>query len=515
MATTPTTTLDTITVTAAKPLPAPPARQVKAYRPQISVVLKKAINRRSVATGVDASQRVQGNDNASIDLARFLGKGFGVSVCRTVRGPSSGNFTIRFPDKMVPGQLESIYGLIEPMDVIEIRMQRTPSGPGTASMPIVIRGLVTDVGRDQVMTEAGPQRAVVVTGHDYSKILQLMRVIYLPTMIVGQDLLTALNLFTNYNIDAQNYVTADAFVNEVMVKAVQPFIKRLQAATGGGHSPIEMLNVEALSPAASSNVSPYGTQGWGGGAIFDLLTEFGDVGPWQELFVEDRDDGPYLVYRPAPLRTATGGWVQAEVANLKTAVAEVLVESADIIELHARRSDANVANYFWVDAPAYQIIGSPTLQQDQNLQPAPAVTGYQNCDPAIYGTRLMRVSTNQGGRYDGQAQAALSKGDEDALNLNNAKRQIIIDANQDNVVFEAGSMRLKGNEAIRAGGDVKVRSGNFVWRCYGHTVQHDYIVGGAFTTTVTFERGTGFIEREQLQGASSAYLQEIGRGVPK
>jgi hypothetical protein len=490
--------------------PAAPPRRVRPYRPQFSVILKKSVLRTQVAQDVNVSSRVNGLANQEIDLAQFLGEGNAVTVRRSVRGGDSGSFSIQFPDQMSRGQLESFYGLVEPMDVIEIRMARSPTGAGgSAALPVVLRGFVSQVSRDEVMTNNGPQRVVAIAGHDYMKLLQIMRVIYLPTMIVGQDLLTPMNLFLNYGVDAKNYVTAADFVKEVLEKTVQPFIGRLQGATGSGSSPVEQLQLGInVSPADSSNVSPFGTQSWAGGTIYDLLAQFGDVGPWQELYVSDEDDGPKLNYRPTPFKDATGAMIQADAA-----ADSVTIDAADVMELHASRSDDDVGNYFWVDAPRYQLIGSPILQQDQNLDPAPDLTSYQNCDPKIYGTRLLRVSSNQGGRYDGQSEAGVTQGDQDAVDMVNQKRRILIENNKDNVVLETGYMRVKGDETIKPGMYVKVRRNAFTASYYAHTVTQTFVFGGVFTTTIEFDRGTGFLERVQREGTASPYLSEVGRGV--
>jgi hypothetical protein len=494
------------------PARAAPSSGVLVYRPQLSVLLKKVVNRTATAAqGIDVSDRVKGTANGQIDLTPYIGDGFGVTVTRTCRGGDTGGFTLTIPDQMIDGFKDTLYSLVEPMDVIEIRFARTVLGANGAAVeiPIAIRGFVSQVSRSEIMTAQGPRRTVTVSGHDYMKILQIMRIIYLPTMIVGQDLLTSFNLFLNYSIDAQNYVTAADFVNEVMNKAVATFIERINNSStyaSGAASPVLPIKVEATSPANTSNVSPFGTQAWPGGSIYDLLAHFGDVGAWQELFIEDRKDGPWLVYRPTPFKTAAGDYIQDVVAD------SVAIGAQDVLSIQTTRSDADVANYFWVEAPRYQLIGSPILQQDQSLLPLPAVTGYQNNDPNLYGIRLLEAATNEGGRYDGQPEADLTKGDADALNLNNDKRRILIENNKDNVVLESGAMRLKGNEKIKPGMYVKVQRGGFTAEYYAVTVGHEFTVGQGFLTTVTFERGTGFIERVKRESASSAYLAELTAG---
>ena len=83
--------------------------------------------------------------------------------------------------------------------------------------------------------------------------------------------------------------------------------------------------------------------------------------------------------------------------------------------------------------------------------------------------------------------------------------------NRDNVVLEEGSLKVKGNEAIRAGCHIEVRRGTFRWIAYVPTVSHSYIPLYGYTTTLTIERGMSFVERARLGGdrAVSPYLAEL------
>ena len=487
--------------------PKPTTRGVEVYQPRISLMLRKSINRRQeVAGGVELDERAKNLGGADLDLARFLGQGSSVSVRRTCRGPDSGMFSIEFPDQMQIGQVDSLYGLIEPMDVLEIRMARDVVGAGVKDMPLVLRGFVSSVSRNEAMGPTGPIRTVTITGHDYSKILQIMRVIYLPTMIVGQDLLSNFKLFLNYGPEAQTYETAAEFVLSIVGEVVNEFLGKMSAA-GAGRPIIYPLAVDATSPADFSLVSPFGTQEWPGGTIYDLLSHFGDVGAWQELFVRDDESGPVLVYRPTPFRTAAGDYIQPG-SEAET----IAIDAGDVVALSANRSDMDVGNYFWVASPQYQLVGQPLLKLDQDLEPKCALTDYQNSDPIIYGIRLLEAQTQQGARYDGQSAESVAEGDALALKFNGEKRRVLIENNKDNVVFETGNMRLKGNPSIQAGMYVRLSRGDFVADYYAHTVVHEFTYGAAFMTSIEFDRGTGFIERVQRGGADSAYLAELTIG---
>lgn len=487
---------------------------VLAYAPQISVVLRKVVNRTSsAAAGVSVNERVRGSEGKEIDLTPYLGPGFPLTVRRTVRGPDTGQFSISFPDQSHPDLKDSIYGLVEPMDVVEIRMARDVSATGSSAtdrtrLPIVMRGFVGEIGRGEVMTDDGPRRAVTITGHDYMKILQIIRVIYLPTMIPGQDLLSAFKLFLNYGVETDGFDTAGAFVGKVVKDVVGEFLSKMRAGSGGENSPVANLQADTHDSPSSGSVQPFGAQEWAGGTIYDLLALFGDVGPWNELYVEDREEGPFVVYRPTPFKTAAGDYIQPGAE-----AREVKLDASSLITLNVSRSDANVANYYWVDAPRLALVAGPLLQQDQTLSPPPALTGYQNSEQSVYGIRLLRDATQQGVRYDGKAQTELKKQEGVVIDMVNEKRRILIENNKDNVVLEAGTMTLKGFEKIAAGSYLVLDRGGFEARYYAYEVTHTFTIGASFITNVQFDRGTGYLERLQRGANTGAYAaeQSIGR----
>jgi len=124
---------------------------VPVFHPQVSVMLKKNIGRATVSGQVASSQRFQGTAR-EIDLTPYLGDTGSVVVSKSVREPA-GMFSVTLADNLAPGELESLYGVIEPMDVVEIRMARDTSkyaGAFTKNMPIMMRGFVTETRRSEV-----------------------------------------------------------------------------------------------------------------------------------------------------------------------------------------------------------------------------------------------------------------------------------------------------------------------------------------------------------------------------
>jgi hypothetical protein len=82
---------------------------------------------------------------------------------------------------------QSLYAMIEPMDIIEIRMAHAPSSYEDR-IPVVMRGFVGMIRRSRSMSGGKPQRTVMVAGNDYGKILQILRIYYLNNSAVGDNI---------------------------------------------------------------------------------------------------------------------------------------------------------------------------------------------------------------------------------------------------------------------------------------------------------------------------------------
>jgi hypothetical protein len=279
-----------------------------------------------------------------------------------------------------------------------------------------------------------------------------------------------------------------------------------------------------------------------GSSAFSILRDYFDTKDgWNEMFFEDRDAdaqgnpaGPYLVYRPAPLldiaskqpiqpiltdangnppstTSVVPGNPTAPVANT------VSIDRSTITSLSVKRTDRNVGNYFWVNCASFDIYLD---QMNRVYALAPATpgnemyqAGYSNCNPALYGLRQMTSSTSMGG----QGQSFNGNGMKDGpdrekvktslMGWINSRRGQLIQMNKDNVVFESGSMRLKGNENIKAGTYIQVGSGLSATASrqggdssaksmyYAHTVSHTFEVYGSYLCEVEFDRATGFSDR--------------------
>lgn len=508
--------------------------QIQVFDPRISVKLLKNIARESVAGGdglgreAPASGRFKGI-NRVIDLTPYLGENGGVRTSKSVRD-AAGGFNISLADKMFNGsslQMESLYGLIEPMDVIEIRMAHAPTDPAYATeyqgfpekLPIVMRGFVSSVRRSEVMSSDGrPARSIMITGQDYGKLWQMLQIRYLANYVMGQELLTTLKFAQNYGVNSSHFFTPNEFVKAVVGEVLNKFIDEMRANSGSKDddgkpvSPVQKIEIYDLT-VPDAKVSPFGVNAFSGGTLHQMLSFYGDVGPWNELFLEDREKGVAVVYRPNPFFTPGGDAINPGTGDSKAATVDI--SDADVVGMDVGRSDANVANYFWVDNASYSLVQGETLRLQAGTQTPDSyyIKDYRNCAPWLYGIRMMQLQTNQGMRIDGQSAEAKTSGDADLNAWLTGRRKIIVEANRDNVVFESGSMTLKGNERIRAGMYVKLKRGTMEQKVYATRVDHNFMPFRTFTTTVSFERGTGFIERAKRgSGRDSPYLNELNGG---
>jgi hypothetical protein len=500
---------------------------VKVRYPGLQVLLRKNIGRAAGGAALPVSERFAGQQR-TVDLTPFFGEAGAVQTNKSVREPAGG-FTLTFSDRINPAASDTVYGLVEPMDVIEIRMSgdayKTPQastgtfaradrGQASLGLPIIMRGLVSGVRRVETMGADGrPQRSVVITGQDYGKIWQMLQIVNSPFVDPDANFITAFPFFARFGNDI-NTQYAEAFVKDVFDKVINPFIAKMATKTGGTSSPLLSIGTDGIQ-VRDGVVSPFGVGGWQGGTIYSLLAQHCDVGPWNELYIEDLEAGPRVVYRPNPFMTADG----------KSYIMDVVVEPhivpitrADVVSMAVERSDANVANYFWVDAPRFALNADETLRlMSYQAKPDDVYQqGYGNNDPELYGFRRLQEQTQQGGRGETHNGNGLQAGNDSTVYTNaavawlNLRRRQLRDLNQDNVVLEHGQIRLKGNEQVKAGAYLRLTHGNMQSDYYVVSVTHDFIPFGGFFTTAVVERGTGFVDRvQQGDGSASPYWSEL------
>lgn len=466
-----------------------------------------------MTNGVPVSDRFSGV-NKTIDLAPFIGDHGVVRVSKSIRA-GSGTFVVELTDQIEASAQDSIYGLVEPMDVIEIRM--TGEAYKNATIPIMLRGFVSTVRRAQAMSNRGPERKVIITGHDYGKIWQILQIFWMPNAPPPANLITSFPFFSQFGVTFNIQLMSD-FVVQVFDQIVNPYIVNMGDISGQADTS-PLLEIQKDVQVLEGKISPYGIAGWGGGSIYGLLSSFADINGWNELFIEDREDAPYVVYRPNPFRTADSKEFIQDI-NLDKAPAVIDIGLDDVIAYDVGRSDENVANYFWVDAPRFSLNYTDTIRAfAYSGQPESFfVQNYGNVDPRLYGTRKMQIDTQQGGNQESDngngspLGPARQTNQDDFLGWMSKRRQQLIDQNKDNVVFEEGGFRIKGNENVKAGTYLRLTHGNMRSYYYVVSVTHDYRPFNEYVTMATVERGTGFIDRSQQgSGSASPYWGEIAQ----
>lgn len=483
------------------------------YEPKVEIRLVKANPRKEIIPGVPVAARL-GNFR-SYDLTKWLGDTGSVRTSKSIRLPAGG-FSITFADKSLND--ETLYALVEPMDMVEIRFCHNPldyAKPNEGYRPpIVMRGLVSNVTRSETMSGGKPVRTVTVAGQDFGKILQVLQIFYLNNSVVGDNLLTEFRFFQKYSEDKPKHMPAAEFVHRVMAKVITPYLERLSLNASGGGVGVNPISKWTESVTIDGVVSPWLLNQYENVNMYTMLASILDVGPFNELFVEDREEGVQLNVRPAPFLDAVGNPIQGVLPE------KISIGSEDVVSITSNRTDAGTANYYWVQAPQWALYNNETAKMLASVgSPSSFIKfDYLNSNMAYYGVRRMQVMSSllpdSYAPSDADKSPQVKSNSIKSGNWIDQRRDLLAQINKDNVIFENGSMRLRGNERIKAGtqmhltrGGGKVESSAYITQ-----VDHDFSPFQGFYTSVTFERGTDFIDRSQKQ--NPRYFAEIdGKGA--
>ena len=502
--------------------------------PQISVRLYKTISRKTVDGKSAVSARYAGKD-AYIDLTPYLGAGASVITSKSLRDPA-GSFSITFADKpntagvsvgapLPSAALETVYGLVEPMDVVEIRMWGG-LGPKPSVMPIKMRGFVSQINRTQAMNSDGkPSRSVIVSGQDYGKLWQVYQILYLQAYAAGNALLTTYNLWELFGINAQNTMSASDFVKAAVEKILNPYIAGFMPEKSPIPKELKSLKLDASVSHGVINNSYQGQEG----SIYELLKTFGDVGIWNELYTEDREDGVYVVYRPSPALhiTKPDGAKTHKIQDDAPDPIYVDVSDDHIQSIESSRSDANLANFFWVSNQRYDMISDifRKLLAIKDSDTTVNLKDYPNAATKYYGVRPMYGETQQSNDdvkiltsgLDANGQTVRTEQLEAWIDN---RRRLMVEMNKDAVVLETGSARIKGGlmrppskdgkqEHFKPGDYARFTQGSLVFEGYVTQITDEFIPLQSYTASIQYERGTGFVTRAQMEaGYNSPWLAE-------
>lgn len=527
-------------------------------RPALSVLLRKNVVRTTIGGNISSTDRARAGA-FDVDLTPYITENGYVKTSKN-KHDASGTFDIMLADIMRPETMDSMYASIEPMDVIEIRFCRNQSDPTYSAIPnnipIVMRGFVGKVGRVKSMSADGkPFMGVNITGHDYGKLLEIFRIFYANNYLIGDNITSAFPLFEKYGAFFEVEMSAVKFMDTVRDKIVNKLIilmrqeSRTLAApaetpsilnefnpvvngltadqqrnflTASPNPPAAVLTIDTYTHVGElgntllgSNVSVYGLQSFNNGTLHDFMSMYGDVGAFNELFLQDEESGVFMMYRPLPYRDVAGDFINK--LHSSQVPKKVNITAADITDISLSRSDANVANFYWVDNPEWYPGDASLLKMQAAVggQTNYTLDGYKNATNLLYGVRKMEVQTHQQGNAtsrNGQMQEE-SKRIQDLSFFSGwlgEKLKQLIAQNKDNVVFEEGTIALKGNEKIKMGYELGVTEGATTWGAYVTSVSHEFVPFRSFTTHLSIERATSFITRLQVKaGGVSPYLAEI------
>jgi hypothetical protein len=551
---------------------------MRTFDPKCEVRLIKARARSEIVTGKQAAASRYGSNFSGMDLTPYLSEYGSVNVRKSVR-EAAGGFSITLNDRPNVQLGESLYALIEPMDIIEIRMARSPSeyqnstasssqyntlmaqantlkaqgdaadaagdsaaateywraslsastravqsGEGsktTYKLPIVMRGFVTRVGRGQSIESGVPQRQITITGQDYGKLLQIIRIFYntFNGGYVADDIISGLKFFHQYASDgAAKIKNARDFVNEVLAGIINPYLANLAPLQTPQELDVTLVKQFTAAVSIESLVSPLSIAGYSEGAIYDFLASMLDVGPFNELYTEDTEDGVNLILRPVPFKDyATGQFLDAN------AWADSLVLPMGVVQsMELSRSDENVANFYWVTNSRWQLIDNSTQRMAANQGSPDSFykKDYVNSQLSIFGIRKMQaeVSMAPPNAVSPDSATADQAAAESATYLSwlADRRTFLANANKDNVVLESGTIKVRGNEQIKAGMYVTVQTFQTdndiqpAGEYYVTSVTQEFIPFIGFFTTMQVERGTNFANRTQSQG--TPYYDELDLG---
>jgi hypothetical protein len=489
---------------------------MKILHPQCKVTLVKAQRRSETVPGYTAADRYR--ELETIDLTPFLmTEGASLTVSKSVREPAGG-FSLSVPDRphAFKTVVETLYALVEPMDYIEIRLAHEPV---KGKLPIVMRGFVSQVARNEDLSSGKPQRSVTISGQDMGKIWQIIQIYYISNTVIGQFVISSLQYFMKYAVEHEAKIApADIYVKSALTHIINPFLKKL-AAIAAPKSPEALQIVNAWTPLVSvvGCVNPYTVASFQDVSLYQMMAKLLDVGPFNELYTEDREEGVFMVARPIPYkRLADNQYIQAGATT-----DSLDIHSEDIQSLQTARSDASVANSYWVSSQQWDMPSNLTQKEYANQFGEKGdflLLDYLNTNETYYGYRKMEVSALLGppDYLGSDATKAADKPDQDSKlgKFLADKRHILAELNKDAVVYESGQVTLKGNEKIKAGMYLNIRRGvapDPVMEVYAHTVTHEFTpLTGLFRTVAQFDRGTGWAVR--AKNPTPLYRSEIDAG---
>lgn len=474
---------------------------IPVYTPAYQITLTRLVNRTQSATGSYASPF------QTIDLTPYLGQAGIVSTTKAVDQPC-GAFSIAFADRLHPEFGDTVYALAEPMDLIEIRAARHPERYVGGTLPLIMRGFVSSVAREETMGQDGaPMRVVRLVGQDSGKLLDIYRVLFEFAAVINDT-----SYIDEFRLQAMlgmapGPLPVASFMKQVIDNVVNIKILKLAIFTNSQIKPFQTDTVTVpdglVLPQLAAQIDSV--------SMWQLMETFADK-PWNELWVQDQEDGPHLVFRPVPYKDyQTGNFIMNGAADPGT----YRIDIADVVTHMVSRSDTRVANFYWVPPGVTQLDSNGYVSMMALSQGYPLDLQYDANSPEIFGQRKMQAGSNL--YPDGVDQpfmmlpeSAKQQAGGTWVTWVQARAKQLMLLNRDNSRFEEGALVVMGAEGLTVGTYLQLQRGDLLSEMYVASVTHQMAPLQAWTTSLQVIRGTGFKTRSDFAG--QPYIAEGFKG---
>lgn len=468
----------------------------------LSVMLTRMTNRSgSGGTGFAAPFQ-------TVDLTPYFGTGGAIQTQKSLNTPC-GAFSLSFADRLHPEYGDTVYALMEPMDFIEIRASHQPESYSGSDLPLLMRGFVTSIQRQEQMSEDGtPYRSVVIVGQDSGKLLDQHHILFEFQAAQGKIWVEQFRLQAAFGMQP-SVLTVGEFLKQIVDKVVNPAINDMSVFT---HTEMKPFQVDTVA-VQDGKVAPQLAAQIDLVSIWQIMESFCDR-PWNELFVVDREDGPHLVFRPCPFKSYLDDSLIIHGAEDPGAVP---IDIKDVMSINVQRSDFRVANFFWVEPGVSQVESSLFVTMAALQAGWPIDLEHDANTPTLFGPRKMSARSALYPQDMSEVFPMLSDADKPKMgnawvSWQVARGRQLMDLNKDNACFEEGAIICRGDEALEIGKYLNLTRGSEISRFYVESVAQQIRPLATWSTQLSVVRGTGWRDRTKeavspfaAEGRSGAY----------
>jgi hypothetical protein len=467
----------------------------------LSVMLTRMTNRSgSGGTGFAAPFQ-------TVDLTPYFGTSGAIQTQKGLNAPC-GAFSLTFADRLHPDYGDTVYALMEPMDFIELRASHQPESYSGSDLPLLMRGFVTSIQRQEQMSEDGtPYRTVVIVGQDSGKLLDQHHILFEFAATQGKIWVEQFRLQAAFGMQP-NPITAGEFVREIVEKVVNPSINDMSVFT---HTEMKPFQTDTVT-VSDGKVAPQLAAQIDLVSIWQILESFADR-PWNELFVIDREDGPHVVFRPCPYKSYADDSLIIHGAADPGAVP---LDIKHVMSINVQRSDFRVANFFWVEPGISQVESNLFVTMAALQAGWPVDLEHDANTPTLFGPRKMSARSMLYPQDMSEVFPMLSDQDKAKMGTAWGQWQIargrqLLHMNEDNASFEEGAITCRGDEALEIGKYLNLTRGSEISRFYIEGVVQQIRPLATWSTQLALIRGTGW--RDRTKEATSPFAPE-GRSGP-